>query len=206
MQNKRILIVVDLQNDFLPEGALAVKEGDRIIPLINKLQDKFDLIAATLDWHPKDHVSFAQTHGKHPGDLISFNGIPQILWPVHCVQNTSGARLASAFDAHKVEKFIFKGVDKNIDSYSAIYDNASLRGTGLEQYLKEMHVKEIYIAGLATDYCVKYTALDAASLGFSTFVIIDACRGVELKAGDISAAIEEMKAAGVKIIESKNLL
>lgn len=202
----RILIVVDLQNDFVPGGALAVKDGNSIIPIINRLQDKFDLIAATLDWHPVDHVSFASTHGKEPGEKVIINGVSQILWPVHCVQNTWGAQLVTAFDSHKVDKIIHKGVDKDIDSYSAIFDNARKRGTGLEQYLKEKEVTELFIAGLATDYCVKYTALDALSLGFSTTIIVDACRGVDLKAGDVAKAIEEMKAAGAKAIESKELL
>jgi nicotinamidase/pyrazinamidase len=206
MQNKRILIIVDLQNDFIPEGALAVNEGDRIIPLINKLQEKFDLVVATQDWHPEDHASFAKVHGKQPGDVILLNGMPQVLWPVHCVQNTWGARLVSTFDTHKIDRVFFKGVDKKIDSYSAIYDNAKLRGTGLEEYLLEKNIQEIFIAGLATDYCVKYTALDAHALGYSTTVILDACRGVELTSGDIDKAIEEMKSAGIKIVFSKEFL
>ena len=200
------LILVDLQNDFLPGGALPVPHGDKVIPLANELQRRFDLVVATKDWHPPDHGSFAANHpGKKPGDRIILDGIEQILWPVHCVQNTHGAEFATAFDTSRVAHVFHKGTDPMIDSYSTFFDNAHRRHTGLAHYLEKRGVKNIYLMGLALDYCVKYSALDARQLGLKTHVIVDGCRGIELEPGDISRALDEMKRAGAVLLKSSDL-
>jgi nicotinamidase/pyrazinamidase len=197
----KALILVDLQNDFCPGGALAVREGDQIISLINQLQEQFDLVVATQDWHPPDHLSFASNHpDKKPGEVISLNGLPQVLWPDHCVQGSRGADFVPGLDMKKVARVFRKGTDKSIDSYSGFFDNGHRKATGLGDYLKEQGVDEVYVVGLATDYCVKYTAMDAVGLGFKTAVVVSACRGVELNEGDVARAIEEMRAAGVRIV------
>jgi nicotinamidase/pyrazinamidase len=200
------LIIVDLQNDFLPGGALPVPHGDEVIPLANELQDRFEIVVATQDWHPADHGSFAANHpGKKPGDRIKLDGIEQILWPVHCVQNTRGAEFASSFDRSRVVRVFQKGIDPRIDSYSTFFDNAHRRATGLGDFLKEQAVTEIYLLGLALDYCVKFSALDARGLGLKTHVIVDACRGIALEPGDLEKAIEEMEEAGAMILSSRAL-
>jgi nicotinamidase/pyrazinamidase len=200
------LIIVDLQNDFLPGGALPVPHGDEVIPLANELQPRFDVVLATQDWHPPDHGSFAANHpGKKPGDRIILDGIEQILWPVHCVQNTHGAEFASSFDTSRIAHVFHKGVERNIDSYSTFFDNAHRRHTGLAHYLKERSIKDIYLLGLALDYCVKYSALDARQLGLNTHVILDGCRGIELESGDIDQALDEMKRAGTILVKSSDL-
>jgi len=200
------LILVDLQNDFLPGGALAVPHGDEVVPLANKLQRKFELVLATQDWHPRDHGSFAANHpGKKPGERIILDGIEQILWPVHCVQNTHGAEFAISFDTSRVAHVFHKGTDPMIDSYSTFFDNAHRRHTGLAHYLEKRGAKNIYLMGLALDYCVKYSALDARQLGLKTHVIVDGCRGIELEPGDISRALDEMKRAGAVLLKSSDL-
>jgi nicotinamidase/pyrazinamidase len=201
----KALIIVDLQNDFLPGGALPVPHGDEVIPVANELQRHFELVLATKDWHPPDHGSFAANHrGKKPGDRIILDGIEQILWPVHCVQNTLGAEFAPTFDTSRIAYVFHKGIERNIDSYSTFFDNAHRRHTGLAHYLKERSIKDIYLLGLALDYCVKYSALDARQLGLNTHVILDGCRGIELQAGDIDQALEEMKQAGAIILKSSD--
>ncbi len=201
----RAFILVDIQNDFCPGGALEVPGGDEIIPVVNALQKKFELVVATGDWHPPGHVSFASTHGKKVGETIRTNGIEQVLWPDHCVQNTWGAEFRSSLDTSGISRVFLKGTDPQIDSYSGFFDNQHLRSTGLEDYLKDNKVRAIYIAGLATNVCVQFTALDGVELGFETLVIEDACRGVELEPGDIDRAWENMRASGVKIIKSMDL-
>jgi nicotinamidase/pyrazinamidase len=187
------LILVDIQNDFLPGGALAVKGGDKILPIINKLLKlPFDLIIASKDWHPPDHGSFASTHNKEPGEVISLNGLQQILWPVHCVQGTSGAEFPKNIDYKEFHKVFHKGEDRNIDSYSTFFDNGHLKSTGLDEFLKSKHVTKLYIAGLATDYCVKSSVIDASKLGYEIYVIQDACQGVNLKPEDSKLAFEEI--------------
>ena len=204
--DKRALIIVDLQNDFLPGGALAVKEGDQIIPIVNDLlKKKFPFVLASKDWHPPDHCSFANVHGKEPGDIVTLEGIEQILWPVHCVQGSRGAEFAPGWDSSKVDKVFLKGTEKPIDSYSTFFDNGKGRSTGLEMYLRQHGIRDIYIAGLATDYCVKYSVLDALILGFNVYVIKDACRAVNWHEEDESEAIEEMQIAGAQIINSRAL-
>jgi len=197
------LIIVDLQNDFLPGGALPVPYGDELIPLANEVQGSVELVVATKDWHPPDHGSFAANDpGKKPGDRIMLDGIEQILWPVHCVQNTRGAEFAAAFDTSRIAHVFHKGIDPRIDSYSTFFDNAHRRRTGLGEYLKERSIKDIYLLGLALDYCVKYSALDARHLGFNTHIILDGCRGIGLAPGDIDRAIDEMRRAGAILLQS----
>jgi len=199
----KALLLVDLQNDFLPGGALAVTCGDEVIEIANRLQSKFELVVASQDWHPADHASFAANHpGKRPGDEISLDGRRQVLWPVHCVQNSPGAELAPGLEKRLIRKTFAKGVDRHIDSYSAFFDNGHLRSTGLGEYLREQGVDEVYVLGLATDYCVKATALDAVELGYRTWLIEDACRGVNLRSGDVERAIDEMRAAGVRVVRA----
>ena len=200
------LILVDLQNDFLPGGALPVPHGDEVIPLANELQQRFDLVVATKDWHPPDHGSFATNHpGKEPGDRIILDGIEQILWPEHCVQNTHGAEFAPLFDTSRIAHVFHKGTERNIDSYSTFFDNALRRHTGLAHYLEKRGIDDAYLMGLALDYCVKYSVLDARHLGLNTHVILDGCRGIELEIGDIERALEEMKQAGATILKSGDL-
>ena len=203
---KGVLILVDLQNDFLPGGALAVPHGDEVIPLADELQQRFDLVVATKDWHPRNHGSFAANHpGKKTGDRIILDGIEQILWPVHCVQNTHGAEFAPGFDTSRIAHVFHKGTERNIDSYSTFFDNAHRRHTGLAHYLEKRGIKDIYLMGLALDYCVKYSALDARHLGLNTHVIVDGCRGIELESGDIDRALDEMKHVGAVLLKSSDL-
>ena len=203
------LILVDLQNDFAPGGALPVPEGDRVVPLANDLQrhGRIDLVVATQDWHPPGHGSFAASHpGKRPGEVIDLNGLTQVLWPVHCVQGSPGARFIPALDTTRVERVFQKGTDPAIDSYSGFFDNGHRKATGLGDYLKETGVSDVYVLGLATDYCVKFTALDARQLGFNTFLVADASRGVNLKPGDVDRAVEEMRRAGVRLVKSDGIV
>jgi len=203
----KTLILVDLQNDFLPGGALAVAEGDQVIPLANRLQPLFDLVVATQDWHPTEHGSFASQHpGKKPGQMVQLGGLPQVLWPAHCVRGTPGAAFAPGLNIRRISKVFPKGTDPQIDSYSGFFDNGHRKATGLGDYLKSQEVTAVYLVGLATDYCVKATALDARSLGFETCLIADACRGVNLQPGDVDRAIAEMRAAGVAVITSGSFL
>jgi nicotinamidase/pyrazinamidase len=200
---KRALIVVDIQYDFLPGGALAVRDGDKVIPVANAMLKKdFDVRVATQDWHPPGHGSFASNRGGKVGDISELAGLPQVLWPDHCVQETHGADLHRDLELSRVMRVFRKGTDAEIDSYSGFYDNGHRKSTGMGEWLKEQGVTDVSILGLATDYCVKYSALDAVKLGFRTQVIEDGCRGVELKSGDVAAAIEEMRGAGVEIIQS----
>lgn len=200
------LIIVDIQNDFLPGGALAVPNGDEVIPVANRISSRFELVVATQDWHPPNHGSFAANHpGKNVGEIIELNGLSQILWPVHCVQNTPGAALASDLDTAQIGRVFQKGTDPGVDSYSGFFDNGRRQATGLGDYLSQQGVRDVYVLGLATDYCVKFTALDAADLGFNTFLIEDGCRAVELKPGDAAKAIDELRSVGVRVIGSRNL-
>lgn len=202
----KALIIVDIQNDFLPGGSLAVSEGDQVIPVINSLQEKFDLVVATQDFHPPNHESFAQTHGKKVGEIVELAGLKQILWPSHCVEGSTGAQFAPELKTDIIAKIFHKGRDKDVDSYSAFFDNAKLCSTGLSDYLKNQDITDVYIVGLATDYCVKFSVLDAIDLGFKTFVVVDACRPVEIAEGDCKKALDEMKAKGATIIKSALLI
>ncbi|TMA89943.1 MAG: bifunctional nicotinamidase/pyrazinamidase [Deltaproteobacteria bacterium] len=202
----RTLILVDIQNDFLPGGALAVPRGDEVIPIANELQPRFDLVVATQDWHPAGHGSFASSHpGRRPGDLAALGGLPQVLWPDHCVQGSRGAEFAARLQMNRVEAIFRKGTDPAIDSYSAFFDNAHRKSTGLGDYLKGRGATEVYVLGLAADYCVKFSALDGRRLGFRMLVVEDGTRGVELQPGDVARAIEQMRAAGVEMVRSAAL-
>ena len=202
----KALILVDLQNDFMPGGSLAVPDGDKVVPVANQMQRCFGFTVATQDWHPVDHGSFATSHpGSEVGDIIDLDGIPQVLWPSHCVQNTSGAELVSDLDRSHIRKIFHKGTDPAIDSYSTFFDNGHRQSTGLGDYLREQGVDEVYLMGLATDYCVKFSGLDARELGFQVSVIQDGCRGVELEPGDVALALEEMRQAGVALVRSDSL-
>src|SRR5699024_5120833 len=174
----KALIIVDIQNDFCPGGALAVKDGDKVIPIINQLTDKFDVIVQTQDWHPADHTSFASMHeGKEPYETIEKFYGEQVLWPDHCVQGTEGAEFHKDLKANPSQLIIRKGFRKEIDSYSAFFENDQKTVTGLSGYLKDQKVDTLYICGLATDFCVKWSALDGIKEGFNVYVIEDASKG-----------------------------
>lgn len=171
----KALILVDIQNDFLTDGALAVPHGDKIIPVVNALQNYFELVVATQDWHPADHKSFASNHmNKNSFDVIELNGLQQTLWPDHCVQGTSGADFPQQLNMSKTEAIFRKGTNPEIDSYSGFYDNGRLKSTGLSDYLRGKNVTEVYVTGLCGDICVYYTAMDSLQEGFETFIIEDA--------------------------------
>lgn len=205
--NKKALVIVDIQNDFLPGGALPVKEGDKIIPIVNQLLEKdFAVKVATKDWHPRDHQSFASNHSRKPGEIILLEGKEQILWPEHCVQGTFGADFPPDLRVNHIQQVFLKGIDRSIDGYSTFYDTGEERSTGLAEFLKKNEITEIYVAGLATDYCVKYSVLDAVALGFKTFVITDACRAINLKPNDEQKAIQEMRKAGAIPLLSEEIV
>ncbi len=202
-----VLILVDLQNDFVPGGALPVPEGHEVVPVANRLLRRFDHVVATQDWHPPDHSSFAANHpGANAGDVIQLDGAAQVLWPVHCVQETPGAELLASLDAKRIQRIFRKGTDRDVDSYSGFFDNQRRRSTGLDTFLHEFGATRLFIMGLATDYCVKYTVLDALSLNYETHLVLDGCRAVNLNPGDGAAAVEEMRGAGARIVESAALL
>ena len=202
---KNSLIIIDVQNDFCPGGALAVKAGDQIIPIINKISPNFDKVIATQDWHPKNHVSFAQTHNKQPYETIIIHGIEQALWPNHCVPGTFGAELHKDLNSKEIDLIIRKGSNPNVDSYSAFLENDKKTETGLHYYLKGLKIKELFFCGLATDYCVYFSAIDAKKYGFQVSVILDATRGVDFPTDNIKHAIENMKKKGIKIINHESL-
>lgn len=203
----KALILVDIQIDFLPGGALAVPEGDQVIPIANQLQTIFPIVVATQDWHPPNHGSFAANHaGKSIYEQIDLNGLPQTLWPVHCVQNTRGAELAPGLERAHIARIFPKGTDPAVDSYSGLYDNGHRNSTGLGEWLKQRGVSEVFVCGLATDYCVKFTALDAKDAGFKTRLVLDACRGVNVQPNDVENAVDQMERAGITIVKSADLL
>ncbi len=202
----KALILVDLQNDFVPGGALPVPEGDQVVPVANRLMLRFDLVVATQDWHPPNHGSFASQHlGRRVGDQIELNGLPQILWPDHCVQNTPGAAFVHSLNTARIAQVFRKGTDAGIDSYSGFFENGRRKATGLGGFLRQRGVTEVHIAGLATDYCVKFTALDARRLGFNTRLILEGVRGVELRPGDCQRALEEMARAGAGLVHEHEI-
>jgi nicotinamidase/pyrazinamidase len=207
--SKQALIIVDLQPDFLPGGPLAVPEGDAIIPTVLALMERFEVVVATQDWHPREHGSFAANHSdRTPGEVIDLHGLAQILWPVHCVQDTNGAGLVPELQARagKLAAVFRKGTDPTVDSYSGFFDNGRRKATGLGEWLRAQGVSSVVICGLALDYCVKFTALDALSLGFETTLVRDAVRAVNLQPGDDERALAELRAAGAKIVDSSTLL
>ncbi|RYZ48703.1 MAG: bifunctional nicotinamidase/pyrazinamidase [Chitinophagaceae bacterium] len=174
------LLLIDIQNDFLPGGALAVTDGDQIIPVVNALQNRFDLVVATQDWHPAAHKSFASAHpGKNVFEQIDLDGLPQVLWPDHCVQGTTGAELSPAVDWKRTEAIFRKGTNPEIDSYSGFYDNGHRKKTGLADYLKGRGVTTVFLAGLAADYCVYFSGKDALAEGFNVVLIEDATKAID---------------------------
>jgi nicotinamidase/pyrazinamidase len=201
----KALLLIDIQNDFVPGGRLAVPDGDAIVPLANALQPRFDLVVASQDWHPSGHQSFASSHaGHHPFDQIDLHGLTQTLWPDHCVQESAGAALHPALDTRQVEAVFRKGMAAEIDSYSAFHDNGHRKATGLADYLRGRKVTHVYLAGLAGDYCVYFSALDAQAEGFATFVVTDATRPIS--AEGFRAAAADMQSKGIGLVESRSLL
>lgn len=201
----KALILVDIQYDFTTGGNLEVKQGEEIIPLVNSLQEQFELIVATQDWHPPDHLSFASNHpGRKPFDTTMLNGQEQVLWPDHCVQGTPGADFHADLNMTRVAAIFRKGMDPSVDSYSGFYDNGRLRNTGLAGYFRDMRVTDVFVAGLAGDYCVYFTARDALLEGFACTVIADATRPISV--AGFRTAIEDLKQHGGVIIESRDLL
>jgi len=195
----KALVVIDMQYDFCPGGALAVAGGDEIIPAINRLISGHDHVVLTQDWHPAGHSSFASSHaGKTPFETIEMPYGPQTLWPDHCVQGTRGAEFHAALEWTRAELVIRKGFHKDIDSYSAFFENDHKTPTGLGGYLKERGISEVVLCGLATDFCVAFSAIDAARHGLPTTVILEACRGIDL-GGSMAAMTEKMRAGGVTL-------
>lgn len=198
------LIIIDVQNDFLPGGALAVPDGDAVIPVINSIQPLFDLVVATQDWHPAAHGSFASSHpGRKPFDSIVLGGLPQTLWPDHCVQGTSGAELSASLATLNVAAIFRKGMSTEIDSYSAFFDNGHLKSTRLAEWLHAQCVDHLYFVGLAADYCVYYSILDALQAGFSVTLIEDATRAIDEDSYTSIAA--ELRNKGVNILLSPEI-
>jgi nicotinamidase/pyrazinamidase len=199
-----VLVVVDVQNDFCPGGALAVERGDEVVPLINRLAPQFRHVVFTQDWHPLRHASFASTHGKKPFETLPLYYGEQVLWPDHCVQGTPGAEFHPALDRRPAELVVRKGFRANVDSYSAFYENDHVTRTGLAGYLRDRGFGHVYICGLALDFCVKWSALDAVQEGFLATVVEDACRAIDLN-GSLTQARAEMKGAGVQFTQTAKL-
>jgi nicotinamidase/pyrazinamidase len=202
----RALVLVDLQYDFMPGGALAVPNGDEVVPVACSLLPRFDTVIATQDWHPKDHASFAANQGKQVGDVIDLDGLPQVCWPVHCVQGSRGAELHETIDKKRISAVFRKGIDKTIDSYSGFFDNGHKKATGLGDWVEQKKIRKLFVMGLATDYCVKFTVLDARKLGLDVVLIEDGCRAVNLAPDDGRKAVAEMQAAGARFVASQTLL
>lgn len=176
------LIVIDVQNDFIPGGSLAVTDGDKIIPVINNLISSYDLVIATQDWHPENHQSFASQHsGKDEFEIMDLNGFQQVLWPNHCVQNTFGAEFHKDLNTNNIEAIFRKGMNPEIDSYSGFYDNGRLKSTGLTGYLKEKNIEEIHFCGLAADFCVYFSIMDALKEGFKTVLIEEGTKPIDIQ-------------------------
>jgi nicotinamidase/pyrazinamidase len=200
----KTLIIIDVQIDFIPGGALAVPEGDQIIPVINKLQEKSDLVIATQDWHPDNHVSFASNHeNKKPFDVIEWQEKDQVLWPDHCVQNTHGADFHPQLEMKKVEAIFRKGMDWKIDSYSGFYDNGHKKNTGLAGYLRERNAVELFFCGLAADFCVYFSIIDALKEGFTATLIEDATKPINQV--DFEKIKKDLTEKGCKIMNSINI-
>ncbi len=202
----KALLVVDIQNDFCPGGALAVPGGDEIVPIVNRLIDTFDSVIQTQDWHPAGHSSFASAHdGKNPYDLVKMDYGDQVLWPDHCVQGSKGADFHPDLITDKTDVIIRKGFRKTIDSYSTFFENDQTTPTGLSGYLKERNITDLYTVGLATDFCVKWSVLDGIKEGFNMILIEDAVRGIDLN-GSLHVALDEMKKNGARFIHSNEIL
>lgn len=206
ISSRSALLVIDVQNDFIPGGNLAVPEGEQIVPLINQLARQFKQVVIAQDWHPAGHASFASSHpGRKPYDVIQLPYGEQTLWPDHCVQNTAGAEFHSGLDLPHAQLIIRKGCTPDIDSYSAFLEADRSTTTGLAGYLKERGIDTVYMVGLALDFCVMFSALDARSAGFNAFVVLDPCRAIDLD-GSLAVSIERMQTAGVGLIQSTELI
>ncbi|MFC5862844.1 bifunctional nicotinamidase/pyrazinamidase [Acidicapsa dinghuensis] len=205
IQSTDLLLVIDVQRDFCPGGALAINEGDAVVPLINQLAPRFEHIVLTQDWHPANHQSFASTHNKDAYSQLEVSYGQQTLWPDHCVQGMPGAEFHPSLELTRAELILRKGFRANIDSYSAFFENDKTTTTGLAGYLRERGFQRIFLAGLAFDFCVRFSAIDAVRAGFEALVIEDACRSVNLP-GTVDATRQEFAATGVQLIESDMLL
>lgn len=200
----KALIIIDMQNDFLSGGSLAVPDGEEIVAIVNSMQQYFDLVVATQDWHPSTHKSFASNNpGKKTYDEIELNGLPQILWPDHCVQGTNGAMFTPLVNMNRVEAIFRKGTDMDIDSYSGFYDNGHRKSTGLSDYLRGKLITRVYFAGLAGDFCVYFSALDALAEGFDTYLMEDAVRSIDPE--KFKQAKAEIASRGGRIINSNDV-
>ncbi len=200
VSDKDVLIIVDVQNDFCTGGRLAVPGGEKVVPAINRIAEKFENVVLTQDWHPQDHVSFASSHRrKRPYDTIELSYGPQVLWPDHCVQGSNGAGFHGALDTNRANLVLRKGMHRDIDSYSAFYENDHKTSTGLAGYLRERGLKTLFFAGLAFDFCVRFSAEDARKAGFEAVVIEEACRGIDLD-GSVAATHCSLKSAGIAIV------
>lgn len=200
------LLVVDVQNDFCPGGALGVPDGDAVVEPINRLMPRFRHIVATQDWHPADHVSFISSWpGRAVHDTVEADGIPQVLWPAHCVQDQRGADFHPGLEARRASLIIRKGTRSRLDSYSALFENDRRTPTGLEGWLRSVGVSTLYLSGLATDYCVYYSAMDALRLGFQVAVLVDCCRGVDVPPGNVARRLEGMRRGGAVLLDSAKL-
>lgn len=206
VDSKSALLVIDVQNDFCPGGQLAVEEGHKVVPVINRIMGFFGLVAATQDWHSADHLSFAANHsGKNVFDTVEVCGIDQVLWPEHCIAGTRGAQFHPDLNSAAFDLILRKGRQKELDSYSAFLENDHRTATGLEFYLKGLEVGRLFLCGIATDVCVYYSALDGVALGFEVFLIEDGCRGIDTPPGTFKERIDKMITEGVKMIDSKEL-
>lgn len=202
----RALILVDLQYDFCPGGACAVDRGDETIPIANRILPHFPIVAATQLWHPREHQSFAANHlGKQPYQSIDVHGEPHVLWPVHCVQGSRGAELHATLDQSRISEVFRTGTDPAIDCHSGFFDHGKRNDTGLADWLTSRWIKQVYIMGLATDRCVKHTALDARALGFDVWVIEDGCRAHNRKSGDGDRALADLRACGCALVDSGSI-
>lgn len=195
------LVLVDLQNDFMPGGALAVDRGDEVVSIANDLMPHYDIVVATQDWHPEDHGSFAANHDAAAVfDTVPLNGLEQILWPVHCVAGSPGAAFHTDVHRPGITQVFPKGCDSLVDSYSGFFDNGKRRSTGMGEWLRAQGVDTIDVMGLATDYCVQFTAIDGAQSGFTTRLLLPGCRAVGMHPGDEQAALQAMEEAGVSLV------
>lgn len=200
------LLIIDVQNDFLPGGALAVPEGDQVVPVVNQLAQAFGRVVLTQDWHPREHVSFAANHaGTQPFGTIDLPYGQQVLWPVHCVQHSAGAALADNLDVPHAQLMVRKGYHPHIDSYSAFFEADRKTPTGLLGYLRELEIKRVFCVGLATDFCVAWSALDARAAGLEVAVIEDACRAIDLN-GSLAQTWQQMTEAGIARLQSPDVL
>ncbi|GAB3290666.1 nicotinamidase [Hymenobacter tenuis] len=194
----KALLLIDIQNDFLPGGSLAVPDGDAILPLVNQLQPTYDLVVATQDWHPARHESFASQHpGHQPFDQIDLHGLPQTLWPDHCVQGTPGAEFSAQLEQNRIEAIFRKGTSPEIDSYSGFFDNGRRKSTGLADYLRGRGIREVHLCGLAADFCVNFSALDALREGFEVTVLEAATRAISVEG--YARARQELLARGAQV-------